>query len=141
MKKINIAYWITTGLLAALFLSSAIPNIMMTQQWVDIFKFLGYPTYLLPFLGVAKLLAAVAILVPGNPRLKEWAYAGITFDLAGALYSVLAVGTPPADNWLFLVFFALTAASYLLHHKRLKMRARASKQTPAPQPQFSFQSV
>ena len=139
MKKINIAYWIFNGLLAALMLSSVIPNILMSEQWVTIFKFLGYPTYLLPFLGVAKLLAVIAILVPGFPRLKEWAYAGIAFDMAGALYSTIAVGTPFSDWCLFIVFFALLAAAYIFYHKRAKLRAL--KHTPVAQPQFSLQGA
>ncbi|KIG13508.1 hypothetical protein DB30_08020 [Enhygromyxa salina] len=48
---------------------------------------LGYPLYLMPLLGVAKLLGAMAIVAPAYPRLKEWAYAGIVFDLVGAMYS------------------------------------------------------
>ncbi|MEO6148646.1 MAG: DoxX family protein, partial [Mucilaginibacter sp.] len=87
MKKINIIYWIFTGLLAALMLSSAIPNIISSEDTLKFFKILGYPAYLSPFLGIAKLLGVIAILIPGFSRIKEWAYAGLAFDLAGATYS------------------------------------------------------
>src|SRR5690349_18643608 len=90
MKKINIIYWTTTGLFAAFMLSSAIPNIMSTQEWEVIFDQLGYPLYMLPFLGVAKLLGVIGLLIPGFNRIKEWAYAGLFFDLVGATYSALA---------------------------------------------------
>lgn len=56
-------------------------------KMVAAFDALGYPRYLLPFLGVAKSLGVIALLVPGFPRLKEWAYAGFTFDLLGAAWS------------------------------------------------------
>jgi len=53
---------------------------------------LGYPMYFFAILGVWKALGAIAILVPRFPRLKEWAYAGIFFDLTGAAISCAAVG-------------------------------------------------
>ena len=119
MKKIKIWYWIITGLLAAFILFSAIPDIMVSPDAVAIVTtHLGYPKYLIVFLGVAKLLAAIAIIVPGFPRLKEWAYAGWVFDLTGAMYSSLAVGDPASGIIFFVIFFALTAASYILLHKK-----------------------
>ncbi|SMG65112.1 conserved hypothetical protein, partial [methanotrophic bacterial endosymbiont of Bathymodiolus sp.] len=68
----------------------AIPDILYASDAVVLFAHLGYPSYLLPFLGVAKLLGILAILIPGFPRIKEWAYAGLTFDLVGAMYSSIA---------------------------------------------------
>ncbi len=83
-KRLNISYWIFTGLFAGFMIFSAIPDLMVTSQAVDIVSTqLGYPKYIISFLGVAKLLGAIAILVPGYPRLKEWAYAGLVFDLIG----------------------------------------------------------
>src|SRR6478735_5220446 len=114
MKRINIFYWIVTILFALAMLSSAIPNIMATKQWEEIMKGLGYPLYMLPFLGVAKLIGVIIILIPGYPRLKEWAYAGLVIDLAAATYSIIAVGTPFSEWWLMLIFFALAFGSYYL---------------------------
>lgn len=54
---------------------------------------LGYPMYFFAILGFWKLLGAIAILAPRFPRLKEWAYAGIFFDLTGAVASITAVGS------------------------------------------------
>ena len=123
MKWINIIYWIFTVLLIGLMGSSVIPSLTEDKQWTEIFKHFGYPLYLLPFLGVAKLLGIIVLLVPGFPRLKEWAYAGFAFDLAGALYSSIAVGDP-ASGWIwFVLFLAILAVSYIYHHKRLKMKA------------------
>jgi uncharacterized membrane protein YphA (DoxX/SURF4 family) len=116
-KRDRIIFWISTGLFSAFMLSSAIPNIMSTQEWVDVFKMLGYPAYMLPFLGVAKLLGSIAILIPGFPRIKEWAYAGMFFDLIGAVYSGLAVGGFDPQMLVLLVPFGLGALSYIYHHK------------------------
>ncbi|MDQ4139019.1 MAG: DoxX family protein, partial [Bacteroidota bacterium] len=79
---------------------------------------LGYPGYLVPFLGVAKILGIVAILIPGYPRLKEWAYAGLVFDLIGAMYSHLSNGD---TNWMFIFIpLILVAGSYIYYHKLQK---------------------
>lgn len=120
MKITNILYWIVTILFAAAMLSSAIPNIMGTKQWEEIMKGLGYPLYMLPFLGIAKLIGVIIIFIPGFPRLKEWAYAGLVIDLVAATYSIIAVGTPFSMWWSMLIFFALAFGSYYLYHKRLK---------------------
>jgi len=90
----KIAYWIFTALIAVLMIVSAIPDVLVVDGAVQIFEHLGYPRYLLPFIGVAKLLGAAAILQTWFPRLREWAYAGIMFDLIGALYSHISVGDP-----------------------------------------------
>ena len=118
MKRINTIYWILTGLFALLMMASAIPNIMSMESGVTIFKQMGYPAYLLPFLGVAKALGSIAILIPGYPRLKEWAYAGLIYDLTGAAYSFIRLGTP-LSGWLpILVFIIIGFASYIYYHKR-----------------------
>jgi len=113
----KIFYWIVTGLAAALMLLSAIPDVMGAPEAIEFFKHLGYPAYLLPFLGVAKILGAITILVPKFPRLKEWAYAGLVFDLIGAFYSHVSVGDP-ASVWVFsLIGLALVSGSYILYRK------------------------
>ena len=70
---------------------------------------LGYPPYFTPFIGVAKLLGSIAILIPGFPRIKEWAYAGLVFDLIGAVYSQIAVGMPSAGLLFMLLPFGLAS--------------------------------
>lgn len=120
MKKINIVYWIFTGLLIALMAFGSIPDILSAPDAVTLFKHLGYPTYLLPFLGAAKLLGCAAILIPGFPRIKEWAYAGFTIDLTGAMYSSISVGDPPSGWMIFIIGYLLIAGSYVYYHKRLR---------------------
>ncbi|MDP4263702.1 MAG: DoxX family protein [Bacteroidota bacterium] len=120
MKKIKITYWIVTGLFAAFMIFSAIPDMMSTPEAVAIVTtHLGYPVYFIPFIGVAKLLGAVAILIPGFPRIKEWAYAGLAFDLIGAAYSSIKVGDP-VSGWSFMFLpLIFLAASYIFYHKKL----------------------
>lgn len=127
MKKTKIIYWILTGLFVFVMAGSGIPNIMVNSMSVQGFHEMGYPTYIIPFLGWAKLLGAIAILVPGFPRLKEWAYAGLIFDLLGATYSVANSGKP-IDQWAPIFFFvALGFGSYYYYHKKLKETAALSE--------------
>ncbi|MBD0383988.1 DoxX family protein [Paenibacillus sedimenti] len=120
MKKTKVMYWIFTALLIALMGFGAIPDILSLPDAVALFDHLGYPAYLLPFLGVAKLLGLAAILIPGLPRIKEWAYAGLAFDLIGAMYSSIAVGDP-ASGWVFFfIGFSVIAGSYVCYHKKQK---------------------
>lgn len=121
-KRNTILFWVFTGLFSAVMLMSTIPNILSSQEWVDVFNQLGYPLYLLPFLGVAKLLGIIALLIPGFPRIKEWAYAGLFFDLTGAVYSGLAVGGFDPLMLGMLVPFGLGTLSYIYHHKRLSQQ-------------------
>jgi uncharacterized membrane protein YphA (DoxX/SURF4 family) len=84
MKTKSITYW-TTTILVAFFMSGGIAQVLRLPPTIDGFhRVLGYPVYFVVILGVWKILGAIAILVPGLPRLKEWAYAGIFFDLTGA---------------------------------------------------------
>jgi hypothetical protein len=121
MKKTNILYWIFTSLFGALMLFSAIPDILSDPVAVKgMHGELGYPVYFIPFIGVAKLLGVIAILVQVFPRLKEWAYAGLFFDLIGATYSVAAIGKPA---WIFMILpLALGITSYALYQKRKKLQ-------------------
>ncbi len=118
MKGLKIVYWSSTILFAGFMGMSAIRNIMITEDSVDlIVKQLGYPTYMLTFLGIAKLLGSIGILAPIPPRLKEWAYAGLFFDLVGATYSNIAVAGFQPSILGMLIFFALIGLSYGSYHR------------------------
>jgi hypothetical protein len=120
MKKTKILFWVCTGLFSAFMLTSAIPNIMVTREWEAIFVQLGYPHYVISFIGWAKLFGVIVILIPGIARLKEWAYAGFFFDLFGAIYSAIAVNGFVPQMLIMLIPFGLGALSYLYHHKKLQ---------------------
>lgn len=121
MKKTSVLYWIFTSLFGAFMLFSAIPDVYSDPIAVQgMHVELGYPLYFIPFIGVAKVLGVIAILVQRFPRLKEWAYAGLFFDLIGATYSVAAIGKP---DFVFMILpIGLGIASYAFYHKRKKLQ-------------------
>lgn len=100
MNRKSIVYWGTTGLFALALAGSAFGDLSGAMN--EPLAHLGYPAVLPQILGVWKALGVVALLAPGFPRLKEWAYAGFMFNLTGAMVSHLAVGdgvggiVPPA---------------------------------------------
>ena len=102
-------------------LFTAIPDVIMSPDAVTFISGLGYPKYLVPFLGVAKVLGSIAIVIPAFKRIKEWAYAGLFFDLAGAIYSVVAIGGLNAQIIFMLLPMAFLFFSYYLWHKKTGM--------------------
>jgi DoxX-like family len=120
MKSTKIAYWIFTILLIALMLLSAISSFKETQAGVEMLKHLGFSYGIIKLLSVAKILGVIAILLPGFPRLKEWAYAGFTFDLVGAIYSGLVAGDSILQ-WLPVILgLVFVFGSYIFYHKLLR---------------------
>jgi uncharacterized membrane protein YphA (DoxX/SURF4 family) len=116
-KTKRIFYWVTT-ILVAFFMSGGVAQILQYRANPHgVVAGLGYPMYFFLILGVWKVLGAIAILVPGFPRLKEWAYAGIFFDLTGAAASCAAVGGYGAYAFHViapLLIAGLTVASWAL---------------------------
>ena len=107
-------YWICTVLLALWLAPSGVLDLMRGPAVAGIFAHLGYPSYLGLILGAGKLLALAAIFYPRTRLLREWAYAGLTFDLLGAFISHCAVHDPVATRATPLVVLAFVAGSYLL---------------------------
>ena len=122
-SRVNAIYWVVTGLMAAFMLMASIPDVLRQPQAIEVFGHLGYPPYLLPFLGTAKILGVIAVLIPGSGRLKEWAYAGLVFDIIGALYSHLSVGDPVSVWGFAVVGLVLVGGSYLFGRLRTPDRA------------------
>ena len=100
-------------------LSSSIPDLLQIPQAVSIFQHLGYPPYLLLFLGTAKTLGVAALLFPWESRVKEWAFAGLMIDLTGALYSHISVGDPPSVWLPAAIGFLLVGSSYAAYRARI----------------------
>jgi hypothetical protein len=122
MKLKLIGYWVTTAAIALETLAGGVTDLMhggtelvAGQPVVQIVTHEGYPVYLLTILGVWKLLGAIVLLAPRFPRLKEWAYAGIFFELTGALASgIVRGGDPGTVIWSPLILVALEIASWAL---------------------------
>jgi DoxX-like family len=118
MKSKSIAYW-TTTILVAFFIGGggAGQLVQYAHNPHGVVPVLEYPLYFFAILGFWKVLGAVAILMPRFPRLKEWAYAGIFFDLTGAAASCAAVGGYGVYAFHViapLVIAVLTVASWAL---------------------------
>jgi uncharacterized membrane protein YphA (DoxX/SURF4 family) len=122
MKAKPIIYWTMTILVAISIGSGGAAQVAHLQQNVDGFtRVLGYPLYFVTVLGVWKVLGAIAILVPRFPRLKEWAYAGILFDLTGAAASWAAVG---GDGEAFHIIAPLIVAAFAMASWALRPPSR-----------------
>jgi hypothetical protein len=128
MKKIKIIYWISTGLFAAFLFITSIPylysSIDVTQLIHDQ---LGYPIYIIPLLGMAKIIGSIILVIPGLVRIKEWAYAGLMIDLIGAMFSLLMIGGGIQAVIGMGIPILVGVVSYIYHHKILK----ATTLTPA----------
>jgi uncharacterized membrane protein YphA (DoxX/SURF4 family) len=123
MKAKSIVYWTMTILVALPIGSGGISQIMQyLANPHGVVPELGYPTYFFAILGIWKALGAIAILVPRFPRLKEWAYAGIFFDLTGAAASCAAVGGYGAYG--FHVIAPLLIAGFLVASWALRPQSR-----------------
>ena len=117
-KTKKIAYWVTTGLVVFCMTGGIFELLGLKSTTAGIMR-LGYPSYIIPALGLGKILAIAAILWPGLPRLKEWAYAGIFFNMMGAFVSHVAVKDP---TWTIVV--TLTIAGITLGSSALRPRSR-----------------
>jgi uncharacterized membrane protein YphA (DoxX/SURF4 family) len=91
VKIKSVVYWTATALIGLetlaggyVDLTHGLQNVFNGRPVVDIVTELGYPLSVLTILGVWKILGAIVLFAPRLPRLKEWAYAGITFELTAA---------------------------------------------------------
>jgi|SRR6185312_7294464 len=110
----RVVYWIATGVVAALFVVPGVANLVRVPHIAHDMAHLGYPDYFMSILGTWKLLAAIAILIPGFPRLKEWAYAGMIFDLTGAAISRAIVGDGTAPVLVPLCIALVAVVSWVM---------------------------
>ena len=120
-------YWICTVLLALWLTPSGVLDILRVPGVVAILNHLGYPAYVALILGTGKLLAMAALFYPRTRLLREWAYAGITFDLIGAFVSHTAMHDPVTTMMTPVVVLALAAGSYFLRPESVRLR-------PVPEP-------
>ena len=125
MKAKSILYWTMTILVAFPIGSGGATQIWQYQANPHgVVPVLGYPMYFFAILGVWKVNGAIAILVPRFPLLKEWAYAGIFFDLTGAAASCAAVGGYGAYGFHViapLIITGFTVASWALRPESRKI--------------------
>lgn len=122
-KTTNIIYWISTIIFAGLMIFSAVGGLQPSQPAIQlIHDALGYPVYFIPLISYAKLIGCAVILIPGlNRSIKEWAYAGLFFDLAGAIYSGIAVSGKFDPMMLTMLGWIVPGiVSYYYWHRKMK---------------------
>jgi hypothetical protein len=122
-KKYNIIYWISTGFI--FLLEGVMPALTsQTEMAKEGIRHLGYPDYFGVALTVFKVIGALILILPqAKGRIKEWAYAGFTFDFLFATISYIAV-----DGFGFFAIFPMIillvlAVSYWSYHKRQQTAA------------------
>ena len=120
----KVMYWVSTGLVAALSLVAAVTYLAGVPQAVEGFAHVGYPQQLRVLLGIAKLLGVDALVVPGFPTVKEWAYAGFTFAWIAAFVAhyLARDGSAPMP----LVLLALLVVSYVTRPPSRQWRPKAT---------------
>jgi hypothetical protein len=119
MKTLKITYWITTGLVAAGMLASFF-NYMFNPVIKVGYAHIGFPDWFRVELGIAKLLGAIALIVPKVPkRLKEWAYFGFFVNFFSAILAHYAVNDPVINMIAPLAVLILLIISYMTYHKLL----------------------
>jgi uncharacterized membrane protein YphA (DoxX/SURF4 family) len=121
----KVAYWVSTGLLAALSIVNGFIYLSGSQQAIQDFTHLGYPQQLRIILGIAKVLGAITLVVPGLAKLKEWAYAGFTFAWISAFVAhYLAKDGPIAI--IPLILLLLLVVSYATRTATRQWQAKAT---------------
>lgn len=108
-----VAYWGTTGLLSLALVGSGIAKLTLMPALVQSMAHLGFPTHVLGMLGFWMLPGAAALLAPRTPHLKEWAYAGVVFQMTGAATAHLLVGDTIGQAFPPIFLTILAIASYL----------------------------
>jgi len=108
------AFWAVTAVVVGEAAIGGTMDLLRMAPFYPVLLDLGYPGYLSTILGAAKVAAAVVIASPGLRRLKEWAYAGVCFDLTSAAVSHTASGDAAPQVAAPLVFAVLATTSYLL---------------------------
>jgi hypothetical protein len=119
-KTTTVIFWVSTILFAALMTFSSVGGLKPNQQTIDLMHgYLGYPIYFIQLISYLKLAGLLAIIIPGLPKwMKEWAYAGLFFDLFFAIYSGVAVSGKFDPMMLtMLIWIAPGVVSYIMWKK------------------------
>lgn len=122
MKSIKITYWTTTSIIALMMAFSAY-SYFVNPMVKEGFTHLGFPGYFRIELGIAKLMAAIILLVAIPARIKEWAYAGLTFTFISAFIAHARSSDPTANMIGPVLFLLILTVSYITYHK-LQKQAR-----------------
>ncbi|WP_424961376.1 DoxX family protein [Ekhidna sp.] len=118
----KVIYWVVTIFLSFGMLAGGVQQLLQIGGYVEIVNQLGYPTYMLSILGAWKILGVIAILIPGFPLIKEWAYAGFFFAMSGAAASHLTAGQPFTEAIPSLILLTVTILSWYFRPENRKLK-------------------
>ncbi|HVI44196.1 MAG TPA: DoxX family protein [Chitinophaga sp.] len=113
-RKQLIAYWTATGIIEFVVLSGGMADMFQRGGTVEGMVQLGYPLYFITLLGCWKVLGGIALLLPRFQLLKEWAYAGIVFNMTGAVASHIVNGDSVTHFIAPLSFAIIAMVSWAL---------------------------
>jgi hypothetical protein len=117
VKRDKIIYWISTGVIAALMLASAL-NFAFNESQKSAFQHLGLPNWFRLELTAAKLVGALALIAPATPaRIREFAYFGFGLTIVSADIAHLSSGDPAYFVLPHAFFLGVLVVSYRLSHK------------------------
>lgn len=114
-------YWIPTAIIVLVAVGGGFADAIREPSALALFRHLGYPDYFATLLGVAKILGGLALVVPIPWTLREWAYAGLSFDVLSASISSFAVHDPLFNVVAPLLFLALTLLSFVMWRRRIAL--------------------
>ena len=127
MKQKSISYWVFTAIVAFCIGSGGAAELARIPGNIEGLVHLGYPVYFATIIGFWKILGAIAIMVPGFPRLKEWAYAGIFFNMTGAAATGVFTDSAAWHVIVDLVLTAFTVASWALRPPSRRLEGATHK--------------
>ena len=116
-KTIKITYWILLIIFCLAMTADGIGGISMAKEGIEALNRLGYPSYIMPLLGVLKLLGVVALLQTRYQRIKEWVFAGLTFNFIGAAVSHLAAKHPLSEAMQPIIALVVMLIVYIFWKK------------------------
>ncbi len=120
-KTIKISYWCLIVLFSIAMLGDAFGGITKQQAGIDVLNHLGYPIYIMPFLGYLKVLGVIALLQTKFRNLKEWAFAGFAFNFIGAAVSRAAMGDGTGMVAMPLVMLTVLFVTYWFWRKLMHL--------------------
>jgi hypothetical protein len=112
LRPRTIAYWIFTLLVVFENAAGFLWAVLRIEYLRAMLAHLDYPQYFMHIVGGWQLAGAAALIAPGFPLVKEWAYAGAFFNYSSAIVSHIAVGDGPGQWMAALMFAIFTVCSW-----------------------------
>lgn len=131
-KKLSVLYWVFTVFLSIIMGTAGIILLFRLDGSLKVIHHLGYPVYFATLLGLTRLGGVAAVLLPVPKGVREWAYAGLTFDLLVTIFSILASGLRVASIIQPVIVLIVVLGSYVCWRKRC-VCADGLRQMPAPE--------